>query len=164
MAQDKIFILILIFLITIIVVYLIYSSSFYPLTRTQNTSQINNNLTELSAGIVYEPKSREFVYIATTTKEQEFMNQINGNMLFLFNNDTSHCFENNNTGINSTLYWIDWYSQSNQKPFNKFGVVKLITKLRAYNTTQECAVSDAVMETTIPQVLYKNNFISTVYN
>ena len=56
------------------------------------------------------------------------MNQINGNMLFLFNNDTSHCFENNNTGINSTLYWIDWYSQSNQKPFNKFGVVKLINQ------------------------------------
>ena len=161
MARDKIFILsVLIFLIAITVVYGIYSfiSSFYPQNKT---SQINNNL---PVGIVYEPKSREFVYIATQQQEQELMNQINGNILFLFNNDTSHCFENNNIGTNSTLYWIDWYSQSNQQPFNKFGVIKLITKLQAYNTTQECATSESVMETTIPQVLYKNNFISTVYN
>ena len=163
MARDKIFILsVLIFLIAITVVYGIYSfiSSFYPSPQNK-TSQINNNL---PVGIVYEPKSREFVYIATNPQEQELMNQINGNILFLFNNDTSHCFENNNIGTNSTLYWIDWYSQSNQQPFNKFGVIKLITKLQAYNTTQECATSEAVMETTIPQVLYKNNFISTVYN
>ena len=163
MARDKIFILsLLIFLIAITVVYGIYSfiSSFYPSPQNK-TSQINNNL---PVGIVYEPKSREFVYIATQPQEQELMNQINGNMLFLFNNDTSHCFENNNIGTNSTLYWIDWCSQSNHQPFNKFGVVKLITKLQAYNTTQECGTSEAVMETTIPQVLYKNNFISTVYN
>ena len=163
MARDKIFILsVLIFLIVITVVYGIYSfiSSFYPSPQNK-TSQINNNL---PVGIVYEPKSREFVYIATQPQEQELMNQINGNILFLFNNDTSHCFENNNIGTNSTLYWIDWYSQSNQQPFNKFGVIKLITKLQAYNTTQECATSESVMETTIPQVLYKNNFISTVYN
>ena len=156
--RDKIRIgfYILIAILALTVVYGIYSfiSSFYSQTQT------NNNL---PVGIVYEP-SREFAYIATSPKEQELMNQINGNMLFLFNNDTSHCFENNNTGINSTLYWIDWYSQSNQTPFNKFGVIKLITTLQAYNTTQECATSEAVMETTIPQVLYKNNFISTVYN
>ena len=163
MARDKIFILsLLIFLIAITVVYGIYSfiSSFYPSPQNK-TSQINNNL---PVGIVYEPKSREFVYIATQPQEQELMNQINGNMLFLFSNDTSHCFENNNIGTNSTLYWIYWYSQSNQQPFNKFGAIKLITELQAHNTTQECATSEAVMETTIPQVLYKNNFISTVYN
>jgi hypothetical protein len=120
-------------------------------------------------------------YIATTKQQQEqgFMNQTSygpGNMLFLFNSNTTHCFWNKNTGTNLTLYQIDWYSQS-QQPFNiywaeegnppasnKFGVVKLITTLQAYNTTPECTVSDAVIESTRPQPLSVGDFISVVYN
>ena len=192
---------VLIAILALTVIYGIYSFilNFYPSLLTQTntiaTTQIKNNLTALPVGIIYEdyyiynkewgaeiPKSnREFAYIAITPQEQElgFMNHTDyglGNMLFLFNNDTSHCFWNKNTGTNLTLYWIDWYSQSRQPSniywaeegnppvSNKFGVVKLITTLQAYNTTQECAISEAVMESTRQQPLSVGDFISVVYN
>ena len=192
---------VLIAILALTVIYGIYSFilNFYPSlltqTNTSSPSQIKNNLTGLPVGIIYEdyytyneewgaeiPKSnREFAYIAITPQEQElgFMNQTSygpGNMLFLFNSNTTHCFWNKNTGTNLTLYQIDWYSQS-QQPFNiywaeegnppasnKFGVVKLITTLQAYNTTPECTVSDAVIESTRPQPLSVGDFISVVYN
>ena len=112
-----------------------------------------------------------YTYIATTQQEQElgFMNQASygyGNMLFLFNNDTSHCFWDKNTGTNLTLYWIDWNAESSENfnsSYTKFGTVKAITNLTAYNTTPECAVSNAVMESTNPQVLSAGDFISVIY-
>ena len=120
-----------------------------------------------------------YTYIATTPQEQElgFMNQRSydyGNMLFLFNNDTTHCFWDKNTGANLTLYWIDWKNQTTTINYGtsgsflisntKLGTIKAITHLTAYNTTPECVISNAVMESTSPQVLSVNDYISVIYS
>ena len=110
-----------------------------------------------------------YTYIAITPQEQElgFMNQTNygyGNMLFLFNNDIMHCFWDKNTGTNLTLYWIDWNAESSGSFNTKLGTIRAITHLTAYNTTPECVISNAVMESTSPQVLSVNDYISVIYS
>ena len=138
----------------------------------------NNNLSSMPIGSITElhlwgyvngqPEydvNMNYTYIAITPQEQElgFMNQTSygyGNMLFLFNNDTSHCFWDKNTGTNLTLYWIDWNAESSGSFNTKLGTIKAITHLTAYNTTPECVISNAVMESTTPQVLSANDFIS----
>lgn len=149
-------------------------------TLQQNLQQ--NNLSTLPIGSITElhlwgyingqpeyDMNMNYTYIATTPQEQElgFMNQTSygyGNMLFLFNNDTSHCFWDKNTGTNLTLYWIDWNAESSGSFNTKLGTIKAITQLTAYNTTPECVISDAVMESTSPQVLYANDYISVIYS
>ena len=153
------------------------------LSSIMTQSNSNNLSTLLPIGSITEFHSlgnkqfdinMNYTYIAITPQEQElgFMNQTNygyGNMLFLFNNDTSHCFWDKNTGTNLTLYWIDWKNQTtinnNELVTNtKLGTVITITNLTAYNTTPECVVSDAVMESTSPQILDANDFITIIYN
>ena len=142
-------------------------------------SQSNsNNLSTLPTGSITEFHSlgnkqfdinMNYTYIVTTPQEQElgFMNQTSygyGNMLFLFNNDTMHCFWDKNTGTNLTLYWIDWNAEASGSFNTKLGTIKAITHLTAYNTTPECVISNAVMESTSPQVLYANDYISVIYS
>ena len=159
---------------------------YYTLSQINDNS---NNLSTLLTGAITElhlwgyingqPEydvNMNYTYIAITPHEQElgFMNQTSygyGNMLFLFNNDTSHCFWDKNTGTNLTLYWIDWKNQrinyGTSGSFlisnTKLGTITAITHLTAYNTTPECVVSDAVMESTSPQILDANDFISIIY-
>ena len=141
------------------------------------TQSNSNNLSTLPIGSITEFHSlgnkqfdinMNYTYIVTTPQEQElgFMNQTNygyGNMLFLFNNDTMHCFWDKNTGTNLTLYWIDWNAEASGSFNTKLGTIRAITHLTAYNTTPECVVSDAVMESTSPQVLSVNDYISVIY-
>ena len=169
--------------VVMIVISIILSFVTYSITFPNNL----NNLSTLLTGSITElhlwgyingqPEydvNMNYTYIAITPHEQElgFMNQTSygyGNMLFLFNNDTSHCFWDKNTGTNLTLYWIDWKNQTtinnNELVTNtKLGTVITITNLTAYNTTPECVVSDAVMESTSPQILDANDFITIIYN
>lgn len=164
---------IIVIVITMVLIFVAHS-----LTQSNNS----NNLSKLPIGSITElhlwgyvkgqPEydiNMNYTYIVTTSQEQElgFMNQRSygyGNMLFLFNNDTSHCFWDKNTGTNLTLYWIDWNAESSGGFNTKLGTITAITHLKTYNTTPECVISDAVMESTSPQVLYANDYISIIYN
>ncbi|MEM3415627.1 MAG: DUF192 domain-containing protein [Thermoproteota archaeon] len=82
-------------------------------------------------------------YLATTPQEQAqgFMNQSNsglGSMVFIFNNDSSHCFWMKNTEFNLTVAWI-----------NQSGYVQFVAKMRAENTTPICADGKYVLESTL---------------
>ena len=165
--------------IIVIAISMVFAFVAYSLTFPNNS----NNLSTLLTGSITElhlwgyingqPEydvNMNYTYIAITPHEQEFgfMNQTNygyGNMLFLFNNDTTHCFWDKNTGTNLTLYWIDWNAESSESNiyYTKLGTIKAITHLTAYNTTPECVISNAVMESTSPQVLYANDYISVMY-
>ena len=159
--------------VIIIVAFVTYSFFNYSIT----TAKLNNYLSTLPIGSITEFHSlgnkqfdinMNYTYIVTTPQEQElgFMNQTSygyGNMLFLFNNDTMHCFWDKNTGTNLTLYWIDWNAEASGSFNTKLGTIRAITHLTAYNTTPECVVSDAVMESTSPQVLSVNDYISVIY-
>ncbi|MEM3858693.1 MAG: DUF192 domain-containing protein [Candidatus Micrarchaeaceae archaeon] len=81
-------------------------------------------------------------YLATTPIEQTqgFMNQSTsglGNMVFIFNNDSSHCFWMKNTEFPLTVAWI-----------NQSGYVQFIANMQAENTTPICADGKYVLEST----------------
>lgn len=96
-------------------------------------------------------------YIATTKQQQEqgFMNVSNlgyGSMIFIFNNQTEHCFWDKNTQFNLTLAWInvtqkDGYNVQGQNYEQEyFGKITAISHLTAYNTTPICANSNMAWE------------------
>ncbi len=96
-------------------------------------------------------------YIATTKQQQVqgFMNVSNlgyGSMIFIFNNQTSHCFWDKNTQFNLTLAWInvtqkDGYAVQGQNYEQEyFGTITAISHLTAYNTTPICADSNMAWE------------------
>ena len=174
MKQDKIEKQLMV-LIIIVVIGVVIGMIASILSISQSNS---NNLSTLPIGSITESHSlgnkqfdinMNYTYIAMTPQEQElgFMNQTSygyGNMLFLFNNDTMHCFWDKNTGTNLTLYWIDWNAEASGSFNTKLGTIKAITYLTAYNTTPECVISNAVMESTSPQVLSVNDYISVIYS
>ena len=172
---DDIIVASLLTLAIFIFIYLFINYYIYGNANNNLSSMPTASITELHLWgyINGQPEyniNMNYAYIATTPQEQElgFMNQTSygyGNMLFLFNNDnTSHCFWNKNTGTNLTLYWINWNAESSGSFNTKLGTITAITNLTAYNTTPECAVSEAVMESTSPQVLNAGDFISVIYN
>ena len=96
-------------------------------------------------------------YIATTKQQQVqgFMNVSNlgyGSMIFIFNNQTEHCFWDKNTQFNLTLAWInvtqkDGYTVQGQNSEQEyFGKITAISHLTAYNTTPICADSNMAWE------------------
>ena len=96
-------------------------------------------------------------YIATTKQQQVqgFMNVSNlgyGSMIFIFNNQTEHCFWDKNTQFNLTLAWInvtqkDGYNVQGQNYEQEyFGKITAISHLTAYNTTPICADSNMAWE------------------
>lgn len=118
-----------------------------------NTTPIRLNLNSLPTGVIIDinygipnqPETLYYTYVVTTPYEQAlgFANQTSygyGNMLFLFNNDTSHCLSNKNVGTNIELFWFNITSSGGFVSINK------INTLQAYNTTPVCGVSNAVLE------------------
>ena len=174
--DDTMLIIAMMVIVGMVLVFVAYLITL--LNNSNNPNNYSNNLSTLPIGSITElhlwgyvngqPEydiNMNYTYIVSTQQEQElgFMNQTSygyGNMLFLFNNDTMHCFWDKNTGTNLTLYWIDWNAESSGGVNTKLGTITTITQLSAYNTTPECVVSDAVMESIKPQILRANDYIS----
>lgn len=98
---------------------------------------------------IYNPNGHEYgfsfaqAYLATSAREQTqgfmYVNSSGlGNMLFLFNNESSRCFWNKNTRLPLTIAWI-----------NESGYITMIGHLTPYNTTPVCSEGQTVLETTM---------------